>query len=162
MDSTFGEQFGRSKGEPIQYQGKRVHCILCREVEGEVCLTIRFLGSRVHVPQALRVKSYNSTVLVEGQTLGDIELWADNYPSPLELRVLPTKKRKRLKEPSVPLLKVWNAWRDERGVTQAWIGNSGMLIEEVDGDTLLKCSDGVGPPDFTDLVVSLRFSPSAS
>jgi len=37
----------------------------------------------------------------------------------------------------------------------AWLGNAGMLVETQDDAVILKCSDGVGSPDFEDLVVEL-------
>lgn len=158
---TLGEQFVKSKGEPIAYQGKRVHSIFCREVGGEARLAIRFIGSSKLVPQALRVKSHNCKLHFDGQALTDIVLWADKSPTELWLMVAPAKrqsKSKKSEQSSIALVKVWNAWSDDQGVMQAWIGNSGILVEEAVGETLLRCSDGVGLPDFDDLVVSLRFS----
>jgi hypothetical protein len=40
-------------------------------------------------------------------------------------------------------------------IVQAWVGNSGMLIHRENAVVSLKCSDGTGNVDFTDLVVQI-------
>ena len=40
------------------------------------------------------------------------------------------------------------------GTTQAWIGNAGIVVDKAsDASWTLRCSDGVGPTNFDDLVV---------
>lgn len=56
-------------------------------------------------------------------------------------------------------VRIWNAWRDDAGTMHAWIGNAGILIEELPNKvTILRCSDGFGGPAFDDLVVRLKLS----
>lgn len=65
------------------------------------------------------------------EPLDDVVLWTDTMPQSVVLQCLTTK----LSE-----LRVWNYWRDERNVTQAWIGNAGMVIEESNGLKRLLCN----------------------
>lgn len=93
--------------------------------------------------------------------VGDIEakhitLWRDTAPKEICVVVV-AKKNARLR--------VWNIWRDAingQDVTQAWLRNSGMRIEPSGrpSETVLRCSDGVGPVDFDDLVVGLKAFPA--
>lgn len=60
------------------------------------------------------------------------------------------------------VLKLWNIWRGSMGgvdVTQAWLGNAGMRIEQSASgkELLLHCSDGEGPVEFSDLDVRITF-----
>jgi hypothetical protein len=53
-------------------------------------------------------------------------------------------------------VRIWNAWWEDAlgGFMNAWKGNAGFLTEpDPDGSLWLRCSDGIGDPNFTDLVV---------
>jgi hypothetical protein len=55
------------------------------------------------------------------------------------------------------LVRAWNVWRDDSSTIGAWVGNAGMLIEDLgDSRVRLCCSDGFGEPTFDDLVVDMR------
>jgi len=51
-------------------------------------------------------------------------------------------------------LEVWKAW-DLGGLETAWLGNAGMIVETDERHLALHCSDGLGPPSFTDLQIHL-------
>ena len=54
-------------------------------------------------------------------------------------------------------LKIWNIWRGGLNVIQAWLGNSGLVVEPADGGQLLvRCSDGAGQVDFNSLIIRLK------
>ncbi len=95
--------------------------------------------------QGLRIKATKGTIQVNGQSQTDIILWADTSPASVELTIHAKNGCE---------LKAWNVWRRD-DIAQAWIGNAGMLIDKVDDVVTLKCSDGIGEADFTDLVVQL-------
>lgn len=88
----------------------------------------------------------------EGEICGhrgkEFVLWSDTISSLVEVNMTSTEATK---------LKVWNVWKGPYGVTQAWIGNAGMLVEERDNGAKLRCSDGLGDPTFSDLVVTLEW-----
>lgn len=61
-------------------------------------------------------------------------------------------------------LQLWNSWLIGGG-EHAWTGNSGLVIEELEvpegANTRLRlwCSDGLGDPQFDDLVVVITIGP---
>src|SRR5881397_2580858 len=59
-----------------------------------------------------------------------------------------------------PCFMCGNSW-DQGGILQSWLGNAAMLIEEKEGSVILRCSDGLGDPEFGDLVVELGFAPAS-
>ena len=67
-----------------------------------------------------------------------------------------SKKAKNSTKPAV--LQLWNSWL-LGDAEHAWTGNSGIVIEELDPPSEAKsqvrlwCSDGLGDPQFDDLVV---------
>ena len=70
-------------------------------------------------------------------------------------------------KPARPVtLQVWNSWLIG-DAEHAWTGNSGVVVEELDvpdgADARLRlwCSDGLGDPQFDDLVVVITIGPKA-
>lgn len=102
--------------------------------------------------QGLAIKLEGGILSANNVEAKHLTLWQDTAPE--EVCVLITKRKKAR-------LMIWNIWRDTIGgqdVTQAWLRNSGMRIERsVDGgETILRCSDGIGPVNFDDLIVGAR------
>lgn len=54
-------------------------------------------------------------------------------------------------------LSLWNCWRDDRGATQAWVGNSGMIVEELGGGVLRFRCNSRPEVTFEDLVFDVVF-----
>ncbi|WP_420469891.1 hypothetical protein [Brevundimonas sp. FT23042] len=115
-------------------------------------LAIEFLSAAAAPIQGLAVKIDGGMLRVNGEEAKHITLWQDTAPR--KVRVVIAKKGKAK-------LSIWNIWREAIGghdVTQAWLGNFGMRIEQSDdeNETILRCSDGVGSVDFDNLVVSVK------
>jgi hypothetical protein len=149
---TFGELFMQSKGEPITYLDKEVHAIHRIAVSSRTRLSISVLGANPSVRQAIRITIEKGTALVSGMDLQDVVLWTDTAPKTVEVDVSPTSKG--------CMVKLWNAWADSAGTMQAWIGNAGMLIEQVDAGLRVRCSDGIGEPSFSDLILEIKSVPT--
>jgi hypothetical protein len=98
--------------------------------------------------QGTRLKLKAGQMQVEdGQPLGDMVLWTDVAPRVVLIRCL-TKKPTELR--------IWNCWRDERNVMQAWIGNAAIEIEEkVGGACRLRCNSR-NELTFDDLVLDVE------
>jgi hypothetical protein len=112
-------------------------------------LTIRFLSAKALRWQGLCLKARGGTFEVNSRVAADIVLWQDTAPDEVLVRI--TWKPKGARS-----LRVWNAWR-ANGVTQAWFGNTGMRVTAGEGGVFqLRCSDGVGDPDFDDLVAEVH------
>lgn len=144
---TFGEQFMDSRGAPIRYRGQEVHAYYRLPVTNRVVVRVRFVSVNPQVRQALRFTVAGGNLVVNGQALSNVVLWSDTAPRVSEIEIVPSTTN--------CTVKVWNAWEDESGVMQAWIGNGGMLVDVSPSGVRLQCSDGVGGPSFGDLVAEL-------
>jgi hypothetical protein len=148
MTATLSELFQKSNGQPITAPGKLIHSICTQTVKAGSTLKITRISHSHEVVQGLRVTCDNGELEINGQMLVDIILWVDTSPVGVDIKVVAN---------SDTTLKFWNAWRF-KGITQAWVGNAGICIEENEGRVRLMCSDGVGEPDFEDLVVDIVFA----
>ena len=110
----------------------------------------RCLSACTSPVQAVRLKIERGLVIANHQRLTDVVLWADTSPPVVEIAIEPNGEHHAT-------LKVWNAWRDD-GVMQAWFGDAGMIVEESSAGLWLRCSDGVGEMDFSDVVFEVSFS----
>jgi len=156
MSTKLAERFQANQGAPIEWHGHLIHMMYeVTAPEGSPALQIQFTHTNTQRPQALRLKLRGGNIEINQQRLDDVVLWAEDVPGPVVGQLLP-------KKPGNPVaLRTWNAWRDHTGAMQAWIGNSGIIIEvPAKGATTLKCSDGFGEPSFDDLIVQLSFRPS--
>ncbi|HEX6087583.1 MAG TPA: hypothetical protein VF266_23830 [Thermoanaerobaculia bacterium] len=147
MNKNLSERLAEAGGAPVQLGERQVRALYELPCSEALSLGITFLESSAARPQALPMKIDGGTLEVNGASLKDVELWTDTAPPRFDVLVRAAKQR--------AVLKIWNQWRDERGTTQAWIGNAGIVVEERDREVILRCSDGVGAPTFDDLVVQL-------
>ncbi|WP_448811810.1 hypothetical protein [Agromyces bauzanensis] len=112
-------------------------------------LTIRFVSSAAALPQGLHVKVRGGSLEIGGVIAADMVLWRDTAPETVQVAVRWSPRGPRS-------LRIWNTWRDG-GVSQAWLGNAGMRVDtREDGRLTFRCSDGVGEPDFEDLVATME------
>lgn len=146
---TLAEQFQESNGNPIDVFGELAHSIFVQFISPGSIIKVKRISHSPEIVQGLRVKCDTGKLEVNGQALADVILWADNCPDEVAIRFLGESNAN---------LKAWNAWR-HNGITQAWLGNAGMRLEHIGmGKVRLKCSDGIGSPDFSDLVVEIEVS----
>jgi hypothetical protein len=86
---------------------------------------------------------------VNGEELTRVALRTDTTPSNVEAVVQASGDAE---------LTLYNGWVGSHDELHAWIGNSGMVVEE-DGDrATIRASDGHGEPTFDDLVATVRFT----
>ncbi len=81
-----------------------------------------------------------------GADLKDVVLWRDTAPDE-SVFVCHSKK--------VAELRIWNCWRDDRGVMQAWIGNAGMRVRESSLNIMTVECNARPEVTFSDLVFDL-------
>lgn len=145
--TTFGEMFIKSKGQPLEIDGRVVHGIYRREVTVGQAFRLRFIQSVSHPVQGVSLGVKRGVIQVNDVEAKDMVLWCDNAPDDI---TFVCKKGRGTRE-----FTIWNCWRDERGVNQAWIGNAGMLIEEIrPGIVRFKCNSRPNVT-FGDLVFEL-------
>lgn len=112
--------------------------------------TDRFALTRVSTDsgyrQGFRIKVRGGTMEINRREARDAILWEDTAPDSLEIVTIWGKGARSIR--------VWNVW-ERNGVTQAWLGNAGMRVVETGNVIRFDCSDGEGPPQFSNLIVEL-------
>lgn len=110
---------------------------------------LRFLSAKEFPVQGIHLRVKGGTLAVNDCESSNIVVWQDTAPQRVDVQVRALRKGARLM--------LWNIWKESAGVTQAWLGNSALQVD-VDssrGFLKLRCSDGVGEPDFEDLIVEV-------
>lgn len=148
MNKGLAEIFAAAQAPCIDWEGEPAYAIyeMTPAPDG---LVVEFLNAANSPVQGLTLKARGGILEVNGVEASEMLLWHDTAPRKVSVRVRP-ENGKRVS------LKLWNVWRGVMGgsdVTQAWLGNAGMRIDQKDKELMLRCSDGEGPVDFGDLEV---------
>ncbi len=141
---TLSDQFADG-AETVAHRGRDVRPLLRLAVSEGTRVRIERIAARPDRRQALKLAAVNGLLEANEAVSEVISLWSDTSPTEVELTVLGAQVRR---------LEVWNAW-DLGGLETAWLGNAGMIVETDERHLALHCSDGLGPPSFTDLQVHL-------
>lgn len=144
----------KRRSDTIEYEGKLVHGGHYLDVPAGMDLRIRFFHAKQDRRQGLYVRVEKGTFEINRERGNIFILWSDAAPDSVEV----------INHSRAPGGRVYlyNAWLFGNGdTTHALTGNSGMLVDEQNGKTYLRCSDGVGEPSFNDLVVEVSLVPQA-
>lgn len=144
----FGERY-ISEGTVIDFDGVTVRLRLAVPgVPGGSRLVVEF-ESHVDDPvQAVCCSTSKGMFEVAGQKSKRMIFWADNSP-----RVVTATLTNRVPTEVV----LWNAWRRGADGINAGLRYAGMVVEDLgDHHWRFRCSDGIGGPDFTDLVFTAQ------
>lgn len=141
---SLSDQFADG-AETVVHRGRDVRPLLRLAVSEGTRVRIERIAARPDRRQALKLAAVNGLLEANEAVSEVISLWSDTSPTEVELTVLGAQVRR---------LEVWNAW-DLGGLETAWLGNAGMIVETDERHLALHCSDGLGPPSFTDLQVHL-------
>lgn len=147
---TTAEQFISSNGNPIVMDGLTIINMYRRWVYPGQIVRLSFAVSIEHPMQGVRLKVDKGKLLVNGKLVEDVVIWRDSAPSEIEIICHPKGEGGELR--------VWNCWRDKNDVMQAWVGNSGIVVEESERTALLRCSAGAGDFSPDDMRVTIKFS----
>lgn len=131
--------------ETVEHRGHDVRPLLRLAVSEDTRVRVQWIAARPDRRQALKLAAVNGQLQVNDAAAEIITLWSDTSPVEVELTVLGARARR---------LEVWNAW-DLGGLETAWLGNAGIIVEPSERYLSLHCSDGLGPPSFSDLQVRL-------
>lgn len=143
---TFAEQFAQSQGKPIECGGQIVHAIYRREASSGLKLRLRWVSGVDSPLQGVSISVKKGLLKVAGTKAKDIVLWRDSAPSDVTIEC---------SGKGVHELLVWNCWRDDRGATQAWVGNAGMQLDATRANAIrVKCNSR-SLVTFEDLVFDL-------
>lgn len=147
MTKPISKLFEEAKATCVDLEGEPLYGLY--EMPAPRGLLVEILRSKPSPVQGLTLKAYGGVLRINDVEAPEMLIWADTAPDRVTVTFRPWKGRKAK-------LKIWNVWRGQVGgvgVTQAWLGNAGMRIEQaVDGkELMLRCSDGEGSVDFGDL-----------
>ena len=142
--SSLSDRFADG-ADTVLYDGREVRPLLRLAVSEGTRVRVERIAARPDRRQALKLAAVDGLLEVDEAVSEIISLWSDTSPAAVELTVLGARARR---------LEVWNAW-DLGGLESAWLGNAGMIVESGQHHLALHCSDGLGPPSFTDLQVHL-------
>jgi hypothetical protein len=145
------ERFMDTDAKSIDVDGRAVVQMYEREVPDGTTVDVEFMRTAGDRVQGLNLSLTDGVLEVNQERIRDVVLYTDTAPRRVPLIC-------RTGGPVT--LQVWNSWRAESGEDRddAWIGEAGIAVDDQGSeDVLLRCSDGIGPLDFDDLVVRLRF-----
>ena len=98
--------------------------------------------------QGIRVKTSVGRLRINDGEHADQVLWRDTAPDECVFELRSKKAAEII---------IWNCWRDERGTMQAWIGNCGMVTNEVSPNAA-RCECNSRPEiTFQDVVFDVIF-----
>lgn len=145
-DRSLAEQFHKSSGRPINIDGRKILAVSHLKVSDGTTLRVTRLTASRSRDQAVVLAVDSGHLEIDGFEAPAISLWTSTAPREVELTV---------RGEQATGLDIWNAWRGP-AFEGAWLGNAGIVEQPVAAGFTLQCSDGIGPPDFTDLVVTVE------
>ncbi|WP_419919622.1 hypothetical protein [Candidatus Poriferisocius sp.] len=147
-NNTFSDQFADGAAT-VMNGGHEVRPLLRLSVSEGTRVRVERVAAHPHRRQALKLAAVQGSLEVNDAVCEMVSLWSDTSPAEVEMMVQGSRIRR---------LEVWNAW-DLGGLESAWLGNSGMIVIPSERYLALHCSDGLGPPSFTDLQIHLSVAP---
>ncbi len=147
---TISDAFAEQQSNVIDWNGITVYGLL-EFATPPSTVTLTFVSAKADPVQGIQLRARRGTLVVNGRESADVVLWQDTAPRQVTVEVKPSGR-------GTPQLKLWNVWRAGLDVTQAWLGNAAIRIEgdQASGAFTVLCSDGLGDPDFADLVVDVN------
>ncbi len=145
VDTTISEAFSERGSDTIDYRGRIVKAVVRIPVADGAVITVTRRRALTDRPQAIKLAVNSGLLVVNGQRAPAVALWSNTSPSTVELTVDGS---------GASTVDVWNAW-SMGGVDTSWVGNAGMVTKATSGGTVLRCSDGIGPAEFSDLEVNV-------
>ncbi len=112
--------------------------------------TVRILRYKPSPIQGIRFRLKGGKLGIAGDLAEDMVIWTDTAPEQFDIELT---WRRRVP----PTLRIYNCWRGRHGEIQAWLANSGLVVDETpDGRYTFRCSDGPGGVDFEALVFDVQ------
>lgn len=140
---NLSEIFEQSESDAIDWRGRTVRAVVRLPVSDGTKVRLRRLDSSRERAQALKLGLNAGTLEVNGKAAQSLAVWS--HTAPLDVELIVRGRR-------ATSIDLWNAWSLD-GVENAWLGNSGIVVQDHAGGHTLQCSDGVGDPEFSDLIV---------
>lgn len=152
---SFGHIWEDTLGEPIDYQGHLIQPVFQFIVAERTILRAKVLHASNGIRQAITVSVRQGKI--NADTLStpskSVICWYDNSLDwTFECVLVPDKRANAV-------VKIWNSWVNKEGQEVAWVGYSGMIIEQLDPkkqEWIARCSSRMDMPNFDDLVFQFK------
>lgn len=146
--TTLGELFASQNTDTVHHRGRIVKAVVRIPVTDACTVTVIRHQVTPERPQCLKLGLNSGVLDVNGHRAPTVALWSTTSPETVTLTV---------RGENATALEAWNAW-SMGGVDNAWVGNAGIVTKSTAAGTILRCSDGVGEPDFSDLEIEIQVS----
>ncbi len=143
---AFEELFRRSKGQPVEYNGRIIQMVDRLRVGDGQRLRVVFEAVNAEWRQGVYMTT-DGTFLVNDQVVKKaVVLWNDTEPREVVLEV-------RTKEGDCWVKNVWDIGD---GFTDSWHNGAAMIVEETASGRRYRCNDGKPDDDFDDIVFRIE------
>lgn len=142
---TIADLLEGAGSDTVTVRGRIVRAVVRVPVQAGSTIQVIRRGVGAPRPQGLKLSLNDGELECNGILSPAMTIWS--HTAPEETSVVVRGER-------AATMDVWNCWLLGE-VDSAWIGNAGIVAQATDRGHLLRCSDGVGEPSFSDLVVEL-------
>ncbi len=145
--------------EPVGWRGVTVHPMYSQRLAADRTVVRLTLLSAAPAQGLLGLgiglSVLDGYVLLRGRKLSGVDVWSDAIAAGAELRLGRTGPGAAYTLTPV--------WMTAEGVVESWTGNYGVVIgRRTDGAMQLRCSSGIGEPDFGELVLTVTATAESS
>lgn len=143
---SLATSFRSGNNRKIKWHGSPVHSMLQFGVTNGDTISVTRVRASSTRAQALKVSVDKGDLRANSILMTTAAIWTHTSPEQVSVEVVGRRVRS---------IDVWNSWSYD-GVDSAWLGNAGIMVESKGDTHTLRCSDGLGEPNFDDLVVRLE------
>ena len=147
---SFEDLFLKSKGQPVDYNGRTIQMVDRLAVADGQQLKVTFESVNAEWRQGVCLTTDGGFVVNNQTVKKSVVLWHDTAPREVLLRVQ-TKKG---------YCQVKNVWDTGDGVVHSWHNGAAMIVEEIPSGRRYKCNDGRADDDFDEIVFRIEMSGS--
>ncbi len=152
--TSLADRFRAARATRVDLDHQQVHSVYPIPMSGASALNVRRRQVSAARPQALRLAAA-ADLVANGHRSRELVLRSSTLPSRADILV---------DAADATIVYVWNTWMVDQ-TEHAWLGNAGMLVDtDLTGPNpvvRLRCSDGVGPTDFSDLCIDIEIAARA-
>ena len=142
--TTLSEAFAESGSDTITHRGRVVKALVRLPVRDGATVEVYRRFASDDRPQGLKLAPDAGSLLVNDVEAPSVVLWSTTAPDKVTLTV----------RGDATTLDVWNCW-SMGGVDTSWVGNAGIVTKNTAAGMVLRCSDGIGEADFSDLEIEI-------
>ena len=143
---NFEELFLKSKGKPVEYNGKEVRMMDEFPAKDGDALILSMEKFNSEWKQGIHLETKGFFLVNNQKIKNTIVLWQDSAPKTVEFEL-------SLKKQGSIIVK--NVWDTGDGVMHSWHHGSGIIIEDIPDGKRYFCNDGHPDDNFDDIVFTL-------